>query len=442
MKVPYGTSAYQRDRGNLPSLELVNMFVEQSNSQGVILQSRKALVEVADVGAGPVRATLQEDGVFDGDRFTLSGGSFYRGTTLLGTVNGDGVATIAANETEVLICAGRGVYSYNGTNFVQVTFPDAADVRAINYNAGYFFALRSGTGQWYFSAVEDGRTWDALDFATAENEPDQLLDIEFLDGVLILAGTNSIEFWGATGDADLPYSPIQQRVFEQGIIATGCIKVVDNTFFWIGGDKITYRNGDVPQAIADDGIVEKAAASETFRLYVLEDERHKFLCQRHDDNTMVYDVTTQQWCEFKSYGRDNFRAGPSFGDDETGKIWAWGGYDEGPMERLFMAGSVLEQAVQIDNLRIVCEVGTTPNLTGTYVEPVVEMSYSDDAGNTFSDPEAESLGAQGQYRQRVEWRALGMFDDPGVLFRFRITDPVSFRVSGVGINEPTGGRSR
>lgn len=442
MKLPYGTSAYQRSRGNLPSLELVNMFVEQSNSQGVILQSRKALVEVAEVGSGPVRATLQEDGVFGGDRFTLSGSSFYRGSTLLGTVAGDGAASIAANETEVLICAGESIYSYNGTTFAVVAFPDSADVRAIAYNAGYFFALRSGTGQWYFSAVEDGRTWDALDFATAENEPDQLLDLVFLDGVLILAGTNSIEFWGATGDADLPYSPIQQRVFEQGIIATGCIAVVDNTFYWVGRDKITYRNGDVPQAISDDGIVEKAADSDTFRLYVLEDERHKFLCQRHDTGTMAYDVTTQQWCEFKSYGRDNFRALAGFGDDTTGKIWGWSGYDEGPMERLFMAGSVLEQAVQIDNLRMVCEVGTTTYLSGIYAEPVIEMGYSDDAGNTWSEYEAESIGAQGQYRQRVEWRALGMFDDPGVLFRFRITDPVSFRVSGVGLNEATGGRSR
>ena len=56
MQIPYGTSAYRRNRGNLPSLELVNMFVEQSRTdqKGVILQSRKALVEVADIGAGPI----------------------------------------------------------------------------------------------------------------------------------------------------------------------------------------------------------------------------------------------------------------------------------------------------------------------------------------------------------------------------------------------------
>lgn len=442
MKLPYGTSAYQRSVGNLPSLELINMFVEQSTSQGVILQSRKALGEVADIGVGPIRATLQKDGVFNGDRFTISGSTAYRGSTPLGTVSGVGVARIVANETEVLFNAGAGIYSYNGSDFVLVTFPDSAAVRTIAYNGGYFFAIRSGTGQWYFSAVEDGRTWDALDFATEENEPDQLLDIAFLDGVMILAGKESIGFWGATGDADLPYSPIQQRVFEQGVIATGCLQVVDNTFYWIGGDYITYRNGDVPQAVSDDGIVERAAASTSWRLYLLEDERHKHLCQRHDLNTMALDVTTQQWWEAKSYGRDNFRAGPDFGDDETGKIWQWQGYDEGPIERLFMAGSVLEQAIQVNNLRLVCEVGTTPNLTGEYAEPLIEMSWSRDAGNTWSSWRPKGLGRQGEYRVRPEWRALGMFDDPGMLFRFRVTAPVSFRLSSVGINEATGGRAR
>ena len=61
MKIPYGLNAYTRNRGNLPPLELVNMFVEKSDSQGVILQSRKALVEVANVGSGPVRATFQSE---------------------------------------------------------------------------------------------------------------------------------------------------------------------------------------------------------------------------------------------------------------------------------------------------------------------------------------------------------------------------------------------
>lgn len=444
MQIPYGVSAYKRNRGNLPSLELVNVFVEQSatDGKGIILQSRKGLAEDFVVGAGPIRATLQKAGVFNGDRFTISGSQAYRGATLLGSVAGNGVARIVASDVEVLFNAGEGIYSYNGTDFVAVDFLGGERARTIHFANNRFIALLDGTGIWHFSAPINGRDWDGADYATAENEPDELREVASLDGVLILFGAESVEFWGPTGDAELPYTPIQQRVFEQGIIGTGCAVVVDNSFFWIGADKITYRNGDVPQAVSDDGIVEKAEASESFRLFLLTDERHKFLCQRHDDNTMVLDVTTQQWCEFKSLGRSNFRACAGFGDDETGKIWRWGGYTDnaGPMERLFMAGMTLNQPMTASNVRITCEVGTTDN--AQYPDPVIEMRTSDDAGATWGEWESEELGQQGFYRQRVEWRALGMFDDPGFLAQWRITDPVSFRLSGVGINEPTGGRSR
>ena len=439
MDLPYGVSAYKRNRGNMPSLEIVNMFVEQSaaDQQGAILQSRKGLVEVATVGAGPVQATLQKDGVFGGDRFTISGGLAYRGTTLLGAVVGTGVARIVASDIEVLFNAGGAIYSYKDGAFIDVAFLGTGKARTILYANNRFVALLDNTGVYHFSAVLNGRSWPALNYATAENEPDELRDAVTLDGVLILLGAESVEFWGPTGDPLLPFTPIQQRVFEQGVIATGCTVVVDNTFFWIGGDKITYRNGEVPQAVSDDGIVERAAESTTFRLYLLTDERHKFLCQRHDTNTMVLDVTTQQWCEFKSYGRVNFRAGPGFGDDTFGKIWAWGGYTDagGELERLFMAGTELESPAVINNLRLTCEVGLGNNAS-------IEMRVSDDAGTTWGQWESEPLGHQGFYRQRVEWRALGMFDNPGFLAQWRLTDPVSFRLSGVSVNAQSGGRSR
>lgn len=440
----YGKGAYTRSRGNLPELPVINMFVEQSGADGIVMQSHKALLEVAEVGSGPVRAVLQKDGVFGGDRFVISGSGLYRNSTLIGTVDGAGVAYIVASDSEVVCGRGQTAYSYNGTNYQAIAFPDGANVVTVAYTAGYWIFIREDTGKWYFSAVGNARSIDALDFATAENEPDRLLDVAVIDGVLIFAGPNSIEFWGGTGNADLPYTPIQQRVFEQGVIATGCLQVVDNTFFWIGLDGITYRNGEVPKAVSDDGIVERSRASTTHRLFLVEDERHKFLAQRHDTNTMLYDVTTGEWSERQSYGRPNWRAGPGLGDDETGKIWSLSGYVDagGVFERRFRAGSRLEGVAVINNLRLTAEVGTTGYLTGTYVEPLIEMRDSRDAGNTWSDWEAVSLGAQGAYRERVEWRALGMFDDPGMLFEFRMTAPTSFRLSAVEANASGGGRSR
>jgi hypothetical protein len=124
----------------------------------------------------------------------------------------------------------------------------------------------------------------------------------------------------------LPFSPIQQRVFEQGIIASGCAVQEDNTFFWIGADSIPYRNGDVPQAIGGDFLVERIKASTTYRVYLLQDQRHKFVCFRLDNETWAYDITTGEVTEFRSYGRANFRCGPDFGDDTNGIVWEFGEY--------------------------------------------------------------------------------------------------------------------
>jgi hypothetical protein len=420
------------------------MFAEktQVTQDGLILQSRLGLVEDFSVGTGPIRASVAKDGVFNGDRFTVSGNEVYRGSNPIGDITGTGPVYIACSDMEVLICAGADVYSYDGSTLEQVVMPYDEATTAVIHIDGLFIALRAGTGEWFFSAVLDGRTWSGTDFATAESEADQLLDITTLAGALILFGTETIEFWSKTGDPELPYTPVTQRVFKQGIKATGCVASEDNSFFWIGADNLFYRHDTVPVAVDDDALVEKVAASETHRVFKITDGRHKLICVRLDDYTHAYDVTTGAACELATQGRANFRAGPDMGDDETGTVWTFSGHlDNGePLSRVFTAGMELQQAATLNNLRLVCEVGTTADLEGEFADPQIEMRHSRDYGRTWSNWLPASLGVQGDYDLRVEWRALGAFRDPGVVFQFRVTAPVSFRVSAVAVNEPYGGR--
>jgi len=123
MPLEYGKGAYERSRGNLPPLTTVNMFVEESKTQGVVMQSRLPMKEIADIGTGPIQASIVKDGVLNGDRFTISGGNAYRGTALLGAVTGTGPASIAVRAGEGLFNAGGPLYSDKGTNYIQVTFP-------------------------------------------------------------------------------------------------------------------------------------------------------------------------------------------------------------------------------------------------------------------------------------------------------------------------------
>jgi hypothetical protein len=439
----YGKGAYRRDRGNLPPLETVNMFVEQSNSQGVVMQSRLPLAEAADIGTGPIQASVVRDGVFNGDRFTISGGVAYRGSTALGTVSGSGPASIAVRANEVLFNAGGAIYSYDGTDYVAVSFPDGSNVIKVLYGGKYFIAVEAGTGYLFFSSANSGRLWDALDFFEVESEPDAVFDIVTLDGVLVAGGPNSIEFFAPTGNPDLPYSPIQQRVFEQGIYATGCMVQDDNTFFFVGFDQILYRNGNVPEALGGDWLTERIGLSSTVRLYLLKDGRHKFVCIRLDTETFALDITTGEIFELRSYGRDNFRCGPDYGDDETGKIWQFVEFgadnDEGIVERILTAGERLISPKTYDNVVVECEVGTTPYLSGDYINPALEFRMSDDGGNEWTDWESDTLGEQGDYTKTIQYNGLGQARYPGVLFQVRIADPVSFRVSGFYDNQSVHG---
>jgi hypothetical protein len=79
-------------------------------------------------------------------------------------------------------------------------------------------------------------------------------------------------------------------------------------------------------------------------------------------------------------------------------------------------------------------------LSGQYADPIIEMRISRDAGQTWGLWKGTQLGLQGEYRKRVEWRALGMASAPGFMCEIKLTDPVPLRASGIFVNEPFGGR--
>lgn len=453
--IPYGVGAYRRDRGNLPEFLLVNMFLEKTPSAeaGVVLLSRPPLKVSTTIGTGPIRGEFSEEGVFNGDTFTVSGSHFYRGAADLGAIDGTGVVEISASGFEVLVTAGSTLYSYNGTDFVAVTLPDNFNCRAITFISGHFVAARDGTHKFYWSAQLDGRSWDALDFASAESEPDTLLDAVSMRGNLYLMGQSSIEPWFYTGDLNLPFSLIQQRLFPKGTYNTGCSVEMDNALFWVASDGIVYRTSDVPERLSDHGIEERIYNSAEVSAFGFVLEGHSFFCVRLDVATFAYDAATQQWNELQSYGRANFAGRCAatqgqtilMGDDTDGTLWTFGANfaDEDTLVREWTAAFPLKGGnAVIDNVTVDANAGSTPDLVGQGSDPIIEMATSRTYGKTWGTFRQVKLGKQGEFRTRPRWNRVGMFDSPGAMFKFRVSDPVDVRVSSVLVNEPGGGRSR
>lgn len=446
--------AFERGNGNQPTLKLLNMFVEATPvaQGGIVVMSRRGLVSTAVRGTGPIRGIFSKPGTFAGDVFSVSGGTLYRGVTSLGAINGTGPVSWAASEIEVVVTRGQTAYSYNGTNLAAITFPDGANVTAVAYLAGLFIYVRAASQKWYWSAVLNGRSVGALDFASAENAPDGLRDAVVVGDSLLLCGQETIETWVPTGALTLPFSRVVQRLYGKGVIATGCGVEQDNSFTFIANDGMVYKLADVPVRISDHGIEERIAASATFSAFDYVYEGHTFFVIRLSQGSWCFDVATGMWCEFGSYGRANWRAfcatqigpQPLFGDDTDGNIWQFGGWSEGgaTLVRTFTAAFPTNSPIYVDTLDVDANVGWTETGVGQASDPELEMRLSRNAGATFGQWRATRLGKLGEYNTRARYRRNGLFSAPGGLFEFRLSDPAPFRVTRVSINEGGGGRGR
>jgi hypothetical protein len=443
----YGISTFERRRGDFPQLPVVNMLGENIPVEpGVTLQSRPGLEE-SDVvmGNGPVRELYQIDGVLNNGLFGVSGNKLYNGSTEIGTVDGDDNVSFAGYEDYVFVNAGEKIYTYDGTTFSQIIFPDDADVSKIAVGASRLIALRKDTGTFYWSEPL-GVTIPSLNFATAENVPDKLLDLLFIADRLILFGSETVETWPVAGDQDLPFQPLPGATFPVGIKAVGCATVFGRSFAWI----TNYNEvcvGTPENIISDPELQVRLSATENPHLWVFFVDDNEFLAVTMDNETWVYGLRTQLWSTLKSYGKDNWVCqcyeNGLFGATDRGELVQWSDdySDFGEiLERSFNGWITLTgEPLWLANIVLRTNPGTTPFLSGEYSDPVVELRTSQDGGKTWQPWQSQSLGRQGTYRAKTVWSSMGQFGYPGVLVQVRNSDPVPFRISGLSYNEPFGG---
>lgn len=440
----FGISSYERARGDMPGLPVVNKFAESTPVEGkVVLQSRPGLGDrSADMGPGPVAALFKRDLVLDTALFGVSAGRLYRGTTSLGSINGDGPFSIAGYENFLFAAGGASLWGYNGTTLAIIAFPDSASVIKVLVAGSRLLAIRADTGQFYWSDVLEDDI-EALDFATAESQPDRLLDMLFIDGVLILFGAETVEKW-PLGTGDPPFAPLQAAVIEKGIRATGCATALGSTFAWVTNEHQVCI-GDENTIVSNPGLQAAIEASETCSLFTFLLDGIEFLALRLDTETHVF---CGRWSVFASHGESNWLpqcfAGGVFGSSTDGKTLAWGsGHEDigGVLERRFRAGLAINAGgLDVGPIQLRCNVGQTPFLSGDYTDPLVEMRISRDAGQTWGAWRQKPLGAQGKYRKVVRWNGNGQASQPGLLVEFRVTAPIDWRVSDVLAGEPYGGR--
>lgn len=458
MLIPLASRAYQRAEG-LPYETLVNLFAEQTTLPGrqfqlIATPGFDLIVRLAD---GPVRGVFQQDGVLSGTAFVVSGTTLYTVTsagvaTSIGTITGTDRVRFAASETELAICA-DGVGYVAGVSSVtaiaDVDFP--SDVSDVVYAGGYFVWTETDTGRKFYSAVLDATAYEALDFVTAEAKPDPTLCMFYDNGQLLAFGSESIQPFGLSGNADAAFVPYPASVVERGIAGRDAAAQLDNTVFFVGNDRIVYRlDGLSPVRISTHSIEEYLTEVPVADLPILngwayaQDGHTFFGLDIPGAGTFVFDVATGLWHERRAWNEDYYR--PRVMARVWGKIVAGSrvdgalyalnpktaSQDQTVFEREWTGGIPVNEgrpALYSVKLDVSAGVGSL-----SVTDPNIMFQYSDDLGRTWSTERVRPLGRVADYQNRIEWRRLGRMRPLGRMLRFRTTDLVTYTVLGVRAN--------
>lgn len=378
--------------------------------------------------------------------------------TLRGTLDSfRGNVSIDENLNQLAICDGTSVYIFTyATNvFAKVTDPDLpASVGTITYIDGYFIVNENSTGRFYISALNNGLSWAALDFATAETAPDALLRPIRAAGQLWLFGTRSGEIWSNTGDASFPYQRISGAEIPTGIMAAHTAVEHAGSIFWVGsnyqGDGVVYRaNGFSPQRVSTEAIelrIRQATDRANMRALTYQADGHDFyiLTGGGLETTLVYDVTTNLWHE-RSYlnngvhdlhlmGGVMFAFGKHLvGDRRNSNIYELSSdvySDNGDAiqrERIFTHLNDEGRFNRYNKLEIGIENGVGLQ-TGQGSNPLASLLLSTDGARTWSGSCQASIGRVGKYQTKIVFRRLGIADQ--MTFRLIISEPVKIAITG------------
>lgn len=409
---------------------LVNMYAEPSEGKSTaILHGSPGLSLSSTLGVGPTRGIHYMAGV----QHVISGQTLYRAGTSVGTIEGYGQVSTADNGLQLVIITNVNtgyVYSVSG-GLVRISDADFPGATCVDYLDGYFLFVEPDTGIFFISAINDATDIDALDFATAESAPDDIVRLFVDHREVWLMGVDTCEIWQNTGNADFPFERVPGAINEKGIRGKFSVAKTDNSIYWVDRDGVVRRAdaGYNPVRVSTHAIEYAISQGDLddAQAFSYTQEGHEFYCLTVPDaGTFVYDASTTLWHERESYLESRWRvqsfarnAGVQYvGDFENGNVYTLNldAHTENGVEQVsemvFPPIHYDGERFTLDSVRLDMEVGTANDVS-------VMLDISKD-GRTWSSEEWQSFGDVGEYTNRVVWRRLGMYETCHL--RFRISD--------------------
>jgi hypothetical protein len=449
--VPFAGANYEARSPNANAQQTLNLYVQLEKAgarDAATLYPTPGLRRLATPGYGPSRG----DGIeFQGATYHVIGNELIKlatdwTTTIIGTIKTlNGYVSMAKTINQLMLVDGQNGWIWDGTDFSiidDLDFPVADTVTMLD---GYFIVNNHGTGQFNISALRDGLTWAALDYATAESSPDALLGLDSTRKDLYLFGALTTEVYYNSGNVDFPFVPYAGGVIEWGLHAPNTLVRLDTSLMWLGknkeGSNVVLQTSGMTATIVSNRDIEwqirQLEKTDEADAYAYQQGGHTFyvLSFTYSGKTFVFDVSNGLWHTRSSGGGRHRSLGHVFfnntnivGDYENGNIYALDPdvyTDDGKsIRRMRRTHIVHADEVRVFHRRLELYMQTGVGLvSGQGVDPQILLRFSDDAGNTWSSEIPRSLGKLGEYGHKVVWTRLGSTHDR--IYEIVVTDPVN-----------------
>lgn len=422
---------------------LINLFSRPATGVSqLVLIGRSGMVEYANLGTSdPVRAMT----TMGGNIYAASGGFVwkYDGSTRtrMGALP-DGATSAAANYTQAAFVVDGRYFLTDGTTLTEYTPGVLTSAYDVAEKDGYFVLVGSDGNRddaVQVSNLNDGTSFDALDFAFAEENADAAVAVVRDHSQFYVLGTETMQPFYNIGGADFPFAPNVNGIVEHGCKTKLSVATADNAIFWVRVDGAVMRYaGASPEVISPAEIWEAIKTSTITAALTFTDRGAEFyaIC-RENDTTLVYDMVTGLWHE-RAYGleyepwkglQSTTLAGVEYIGTTDGRIATLDADRFTDFGNVMLAEAVSQPVEQMGNRFSVSKVHMNIRGNGTIDRSSKAMLQTSRDGLKWGVEKERRLGLSGQYWLRAAWHGLGMFRRFQV--RLRITDNVPRDIYGV-----------
>lgn len=326
----------------------------------------------------------------------------------------------------VIVSDGEGYYYERGLGitYKKIVDPDFkanGDPVSVTFIDGYF-AFSTDENKVIVSALNDPSSYNALDFASAEYDPDGIVKVVNSGNQLVVLGEGTIEFFRNIGGTGFPFQRVNGLFYDVGCTSRESVVKTDSAIYFIGAG----RNSPKSVYSISGSSLKRVGNFTTDKLL-------------HESSTTIFEGISYADRDSSFFG---FNLGDKtmFIDETSGLIHTRtsnsGKFDPGiaiNVNDRIVYGSSVAGYIGLLSRDIYTEAGnsiyrtitsqTVPTDGSRYVNNSVELimetgdgdysvalSFSDDGSKNFSDQRSRSTGGIGEYSQKIKWRRCGSFN--------------------------------